>query len=136
LHVWQSYRGRVRTTGLVPAGNAARYVSNSPSPASVANSSPFASSSNWAWTALANGRKSVAGAVKAIYHATGRYPDWWDGRQYERPTEGRIFAENYKKGAAIVIKKLKQWLPRDAKRIKDSFERLVYGGRGASPGCP
>ncbi len=58
--------------------------------------------------------KSVAGAVKAIYHATGRYPDWWEGRRYDRPTEGRIFAENYKKGAAIVIKKLKQWLPRDA----------------------
>lgn len=28
-----------------------------------------------------------------------------------------------------------QWLPRDAKRLKDSFERRVYGGQGASPGC-
>jgi len=58
--------------------------------------------------------KSVAGAVKAIYHATGRYPEWWKARKFDVPTEGRIFAENYKKGAAIVIKKLKEWLPRDA----------------------
>jgi len=58
--------------------------------------------------------KSVAGAVKAIYHATGRYPDWWTARRFSVPTEGRIFAQDYKKGAAIVIKKLKEWLPRDA----------------------
>jgi hypothetical protein len=55
--------------------------------------------------------KSVSGAVKACYHATGRYPDWWQARKYARPTVGRIFAQDYKKGAAVVIKKLKEWMP-------------------------
>lgn len=57
--------------------------------------------------------KSVAGAVKAIIHATGRYPDWWTARKFEKATEGRIFCENYSKGAKIVIKKLREWLPKE-----------------------
>lgn len=32
--------------------------------------------------------KSVAGAFEAKCHATGIYPDWWDGRVFERPTHG------------------------------------------------
>ena len=62
-----------------------------------------------------NSGKTVAGAVKGIYHATGRYPPWWTARRYDnRATIGRIFAQDYKKGAKIVIKKLKEWLPKDA----------------------
>ena len=58
--------------------------------------------------------KTTAGAVKAIIHATGRYPGWWDAKQFYRPTVGRIFVKDFQKGAAVVIKKLREWLPRDA----------------------
>jgi phage terminase large subunit-like protein len=58
--------------------------------------------------------KTVSGAVKAIFHATGRYPEWWTARRFTEPTTGRIFAQDYKKGARTVIKKLRQWLPKDA----------------------
>lgn len=58
--------------------------------------------------------KTTAGAVKAIYHASGRYPEWWTARRYTRPTTGRIFAQDYKKGGGIIVKKLKEWLPRDS----------------------
>lgn len=29
-----------------------------------------------------------------------------------------------------------QWLPEDQWRAKSKWERVVYGGRGMSPGCP
>jgi len=58
--------------------------------------------------------KTTAGAIKAAIHATGRYPDWWQARKYTRPTVGRIFAKDFHKGCAVVIKKLKAWLPEDS----------------------
>lgn len=58
--------------------------------------------------------KTTAGAVKSILHATGRYPSWYTARRYDRPTEGRIFCESYQKGAKVVIKNIKKWMPRDA----------------------
>ena len=30
--------------------------------------------------------KTLAGGFEAAMHATGRYPDWWKGRRFERPT--------------------------------------------------
>lgn len=32
--------------------------------------------------------KSVAGAFEAACHATGVYPDWWEGRRFNKPTHG------------------------------------------------
>lgn len=32
--------------------------------------------------------KSFAGAAEAAFHATGLYPDWWEGRRWDRPTTG------------------------------------------------
>lgn len=32
--------------------------------------------------------KSIAGAFEAACHATGIYPDWWEGRRFDRPTHG------------------------------------------------
>ena len=32
--------------------------------------------------------KSWCGAAEAAFHATGRYPDWWEGRRFDRPTRG------------------------------------------------
>jgi phage terminase large subunit-like protein len=32
--------------------------------------------------------KSLAGAYELAMHATGRYPDWWEGRRFDRPIVG------------------------------------------------
>lgn len=32
--------------------------------------------------------KSIAGAFEAACHATGEYPDWWEGRRFDHPTHG------------------------------------------------
>ena len=30
--------------------------------------------------------KTLAGGFEAAMHATGRYPDWWQGRRFDKPT--------------------------------------------------
>lgn len=37
--------------------------------------------------------KTVCGAHEAAFHATGRYPDWWDGRVWKRATRGWVGGE-------------------------------------------
>src|SRR5262245_12999645 len=32
--------------------------------------------------------KTLAGGFEAAMHCTGRYPDWWKGRRFDRPTVG------------------------------------------------
>src|SRR5215831_18732206 len=32
--------------------------------------------------------KTLAGGFEAAMHASGRYPDWWKGRRFDRPTNG------------------------------------------------
>jgi Terminase large subunit, T4likevirus-type, N-terminal len=32
--------------------------------------------------------KSLAGGMETAMHATGRYPDWWKGKRFDRPTIG------------------------------------------------
>jgi phage terminase large subunit-like protein len=32
--------------------------------------------------------KTLAGGFEVAMHATGRYPDWWMGRRFDRPTIG------------------------------------------------
>src|SRR5262249_62017339 len=34
--------------------------------------------------------KSLAGGMETAMHATGRYPDWWRGRRFDKPTVGWI----------------------------------------------
>ena len=34
--------------------------------------------------------KTVAGAAEAAYHLTGKYPAWWQGRRWDRPTIGWV----------------------------------------------
>lgn len=29
--------------------------------------------------------KTTNGCIENVYHATGRYPEWWEGRKYDRP---------------------------------------------------
>jgi phage terminase large subunit-like protein len=32
--------------------------------------------------------KTLAGGMEAAMHATGRYPDWWQGKRFDKPTIG------------------------------------------------
>src|SRR4029453_17236393 len=32
--------------------------------------------------------KTLAGGFEVAMHATGRYPDWWQGKRFDRPTVG------------------------------------------------
>ena len=32
--------------------------------------------------------KTLAGGFEAAMHATGRYPDWWKGKRFDRPVVG------------------------------------------------
>jgi phage terminase large subunit-like protein len=34
--------------------------------------------------------KSLAGGMETAMHATGRYPDWWKGKRFDRPTIGWV----------------------------------------------
>lgn len=58
--------------------------------------------------------KTTSGIIEVSYHMTGQYPDWWEGRKWNRPTVGRIFAADFSKGVKVVTKKLREWLPADA----------------------
>lgn len=37
--------------------------------------------------------KTVSGAIEAAFHATGDYPDWWDGRRFDEPTHGWVIGK-------------------------------------------
>lgn len=58
--------------------------------------------------------KTTAGAVEVSFHATGRYPEWWEGRKWDRPVVIRCFASDFQKGLKVVTKKLREWLPKDS----------------------
>ena len=34
--------------------------------------------------------KTFCGAAEAAFHLTGRYPDWWQGRRWDRPVRGWV----------------------------------------------
>jgi phage terminase large subunit-like protein len=69
--------------------------------------------------------KTWAGAMEAAMHMTGRYPDWWDGYRFNRPTRGMCGSESVeltKKGVQRLLlgnpETPEQWgtgsIPKDA----------------------
>lgn len=46
--------------------------------------------------------KTVAGAYHVMFHATGLYPDWWEGRRFTEPTRGIVGSESARLTAAGV----------------------------------
>src|SRR3990167_2784536 len=56
--------------------------------------------------------KTTSCGYEVACHTTGQYPSWWGGKQWDRPTKGRIFAEGFTKGVAVITEKLKQLLPK------------------------
>lgn len=49
--------------------------------------------------------KTWAGSYEAAYHATGLYPDWWNGKRWSRPTRGWVGGES-----SIVVRDTSQKL--------------------------
>lgn len=50
--------------------------------------------------------KTLAAGMEVAMHLTGRYPDWWQGRRYERPTTfwvGGVTAEATRDGAQRIL---------------------------------
>jgi phage terminase large subunit-like protein len=39
--------------------------------------------------------KTYAGAAETAMHLTGRYPDWWDGRRFDKPITALAGSESY-----------------------------------------
>jgi phage terminase large subunit-like protein len=63
--------------------------------------------------------KSYSGAMEAAAHATGRYPSWWTGKRFDKPTVGWVCGET-------------------SEVVRDTVQRLLVGrpgsiGTGAIP---
>ena len=57
--------------------------------------------------------KTTVGVVETGYHLTGRYPDWWEGRRWDRPVKWRVFGNSFQKGCKVLVRKFEEWLPPD-----------------------
>ncbi len=58
--------------------------------------------------------KTEAGAMESWYHASGDYPEWYQGRKFTGPTRGRIVVTDFKKGGAAVVEpKIEAWWPKE-----------------------
>lgn len=56
--------------------------------------------------------KTLAGGAEAAYHLTGLYPDWWEGRRWDRPTAAWV-------GGVTGI------------ALRDGPQRILMGSAGA-----
>src|SRR6516225_10014714 len=59
--------------------------------------------------------KTKAGGAECAIHATGRYPDWWTGKRFDRPTVG---------WACGVTGEV----------VRDTVQRVLVGRAGELPG--
>jgi phage terminase large subunit-like protein len=56
--------------------------------------------------------KTLAGGMEAAMHATGRYPDWWEGKRFDRPTIAWVAGET-------------------AETVRDTVQRVLIGRTGS-----
>ena len=56
--------------------------------------------------------KTLAGGFEVAMHASGRYPDWWQGRRFDRPTNSWV--------AGIT-----------GETVRDTVQRILVGREGA-----
>jgi phage terminase large subunit-like protein len=56
--------------------------------------------------------KTLAGGFEAAMHATGRYPDWWEGKRFDRPTNGWACGVT-------------------GETVRDTIQRILVGRSGA-----
>lgn len=50
--------------------------------------------------------KTIAGAYECTLHATGLYPDWWEGKRFDEPTEGLVAGKSSETTREIIQKEL------------------------------
>ena len=50
--------------------------------------------------------KPIAGAYEAACHATGVYPDWWEGKRFDRPTKGWVVGSTARSTRDVIQKEL------------------------------
>lgn len=50
--------------------------------------------------------KTVSGALECAYHATGDYPDWWEGHRFDCPTDGWAAGDTTQTTRDTVLKEL------------------------------
>lgn len=50
--------------------------------------------------------KTEAGAFEATLHLTGLYPDWWEGRRFDKPTKGWACSDTNKTLREVLQEKL------------------------------
>lgn len=55
--------------------------------------------------------KTLAGSFEAAMHLTGRYPEWWEGREFSKPTVGYAASET-------------------SELTRDGVQRLLFGRPG------
>jgi phage terminase large subunit-like protein len=55
--------------------------------------------------------KTLAGGMEAAMHATGKYPEWWGGRRFDRPTVAWVAGET-------------------AETVRDTVQRVLIGRTG------
>src|SRR5256885_17143777 len=55
--------------------------------------------------------KTLAGGFEAAMHMTGRYPDWWQGKRFERPVVGWVCG-------------------RSGEDVRDGMQRILLGRAG------
>src|SRR5215212_8824141 len=55
--------------------------------------------------------KTLAGGFEAAMHMTGRYPDWWQGKRFERPVAGWVCG-------------------RSGEDMRDGMQRILLGRAG------
>ena len=50
--------------------------------------------------------KTVAGATEVSFHLTGRYPEWWEGRRFDRPIDAWAAGDTNETTRDIIQKQL------------------------------
>lgn len=63
--------------------------------------------------------KTVAGSMETAYHLTGKYPTWWDGARFAKPTAAWAASNT-------------------GQSTRDNVQRLLLGqlGNGAQEASP
>ena len=56
--------------------------------------------------------KTLAGAMETAMHATGRYPDWWEGRRFDKPTVSWVAGTT-------------------GETVRDTVQRMLVGRQGS-----
>jgi hypothetical protein len=72
--------------------------------------------------------KTTAGVVEIAFHLTGLYPEWYPiKRRYNRPTRGRVLANDFKKAVGEVItKSIDIWIPKHTIVSKDKNSQGIF----------